>query len=216
MQFRTFGRTGWQVSEIGYGMWGMAGWTGSDDDDSRQALQLAVDLGCNFFDTAWAYGDGHSERLLGELVRANPDKTLYTATKIPPKNRIGRRARQPRSTTFPRRAHPRIHREEPGEPRAAESQPDATPRLGRRLGEDERWQRALDDLKRQGLIQAVGISINRWEPANALRTLRTGLDRRRAGDLQHLRPGPGGRAVSPVPRAERRRDRPRALRRRHA
>src|SRR5258707_14760416 len=87
MRYRTFGRTGWQVSEVGYGMWGMAGWTGSDDEASRQALQAAADLGCNFFDTAWAYGEGHSERLLGNLVRANPDKRLYTATKIPPKSR---------------------------------------------------------------------------------------------------------------------------------
>ena len=74
MQYRTFGRLGWQVSEIGYGMWGMGGWTGSDDDASRAALQRAVDGGCNFFDTAWAYGEGHSERLLGELVRANPGR----------------------------------------------------------------------------------------------------------------------------------------------
>ena len=87
MQYRTFGRTGWQVSEIGYGMWGMAGWTGSDDERRARRLQLAVDLGCNFFDTAWAYGEGRSEHLLGELLRANPDKTLYAATKIPPKNR---------------------------------------------------------------------------------------------------------------------------------
>src|SRR5690606_24062506 len=88
MLYRTFGRTGWQVSEIGYGMWGMGGWTGSDDDQSLSSLHRSVELGCNFFDTAWAYGDGHSERLLGELVRAYPDKKLYTASKIPPKNRI--------------------------------------------------------------------------------------------------------------------------------
>src|SRR5436309_15450044 len=87
MRYRTFGRTGWQVSEVGYGMWGMAGWTGSEDEQSRQALQLATDLGCTFFDTAYAYAEGHSERLLGELVRANPGKRLYTATKVPPKNR---------------------------------------------------------------------------------------------------------------------------------
>jgi len=87
MRYRRFGRLGWSVSEIGYGMWGMAGWTGSDDESSRSALQRAVDLGCNFFDTAWAYGDGRSEGLLGELVRANPGRRIYTATKIPPKNR---------------------------------------------------------------------------------------------------------------------------------
>src|SRR5512139_4144016 len=86
MQYRTFGRTGWSVSEVGYGMWGLGGWTGSDDNESFQALQHAVELGCNFFDTAWAYGAGHSEKLLGELVRNNPGKRIYIATKIPPKN----------------------------------------------------------------------------------------------------------------------------------
>ena len=87
MRYRTFGRTGWQVSKIGYGMWGLAGWTGADDAATRQSLQLAVDLGCNFFDTALAYGEGRSEQFLGELVRANPGKTLYVGTKVPPKNR---------------------------------------------------------------------------------------------------------------------------------
>ena len=72
MNNRTFGRAGWSVGEIGYGMWGMAGWTGSDDAESLRSLERAVELGCNFFDTAWAYGAGHSERLLGELVRAHP------------------------------------------------------------------------------------------------------------------------------------------------
>ena len=52
MKYRRFGRTDWQVSEIGYGMWGMGGWTGSDDNESLASLQRAVDLGCNFFDTA--------------------------------------------------------------------------------------------------------------------------------------------------------------------
>lgn len=176
MRYRTFGRTGWQVSEIGYGMWGMAGWTGSEDDASRQALQLAVDLGCNFFDTAWAYGEGRSERLLGDLVRANPDKTLYTATKIPPKNR---KWPSRRGSAFAEVFPPDYIRE-------------YTEKSLHNLGlhgvhlmqfhvweddwaEDERWQRAVDDLKRQGLIQAIGISINRWEPWNALRSLRTGL-----------------------------------------
>ena len=86
MHYRTLGRTGWSVSEIGYGMWGMAGWTGSEDAGSMAALDRAVALGCTFFDTAWGYGEGHSERLLGELVRAHGEHALITATKIPPKN----------------------------------------------------------------------------------------------------------------------------------
>jgi aryl-alcohol dehydrogenase-like predicted oxidoreductase len=84
MEYRRFGRTDWQVSEIGYGMWGMGGWTGSEDQESLESLQRAIDLGCNFFDTAWGYGEGHSEALLGKIVRNNSDKELYTATKIPP------------------------------------------------------------------------------------------------------------------------------------
>src|SRR5262249_29935800 len=86
MRYRTFGRTGWSVSEIGYGMWGLAGWTGSDHAASRVSLERAVELGCNFFDTAWAYGSGRSERMLGDLVRVHPDGGLIVATKVPPKN----------------------------------------------------------------------------------------------------------------------------------
>src|SRR5260370_36442275 len=86
MNYRHFGRTGWMVSEIGYGMWGMGGWTGSRDEESLASLQHAVDLGCNCFDTAWAYGEGRSEALLGEVVRTKTARKLYTATKIPPKN----------------------------------------------------------------------------------------------------------------------------------
>src|SRR4249919_3277782 len=94
MRNRMFGRTGWSIGEVGYGMWGMGAWSGSSDDESMASLERAVDLGCNFFDTAWAYGDGHSEQLLGKILRANknavnagPDKKLYVATKVPPKNR---------------------------------------------------------------------------------------------------------------------------------
>ena len=87
MKYRRFGRTGWQVSEIGYGMWGMGGGgRARTTPKSLASLQRALDLGCNFFDTAWGYGAGHSEGLLGQLVRANPGKQLYTATKMPPKN----------------------------------------------------------------------------------------------------------------------------------
>jgi len=84
MRYRTLGRTGWQVSEIGYGLWGMGSWTGSDDTESFEALQRAVALGCNFFDTAWVYGHGRSEKLLGKLIRANRGVKLCAATKVPP------------------------------------------------------------------------------------------------------------------------------------
>jgi aryl-alcohol dehydrogenase-like predicted oxidoreductase len=176
MKLRLFGRTGWKVSEIGYGMWGMGGWSGSDDAESRGSLECAVEKGCNCFDTAWAYGDGHSERLLGDLVRTHPDKRLYVATKIPPKNgKWPARAQDPLNETFPP-DHIR---------RYAES---SLKNLGLERIDllqfhvwddswagDERWQRAVDDLKREGLVLALGLSLNRWEPENGIRTLQTGL-----------------------------------------
>jgi aryl-alcohol dehydrogenase-like predicted oxidoreductase len=176
MRYREFGRTDWQVSEVGYGMWGMAGWTGSEDEESLASLQLAVDLGCNFFDTAWGYGEGHSERLLGRLVRSNPEHTLYVATKIPPKNRTWPSQRGFRlDDVFPP-DHIREYTE-----KSLENLGGAGIDLIQfhvwedQWAQDERWQRAVEDLKREGLVHAVGVSINRWEPWNALGTLRTGL-----------------------------------------
>lgn len=175
MQKRTFGRTGWQVSEIGYGMWGMGGWSGSDDEESAQALQLAVDLGCNFFDTAWGYGAGHSEKLLGRLVRANPSRSLFTATKIPPKNMQW----PSRRGDVVQNAFPAAHIREFVEKSLANLALPSLHLIQFHVWEDDwaedvQWQRAMDDLKREGLVEAVGVSINRWEPANVIRTLRTG------------------------------------------
>lgn len=176
MQYRTFGRTGWPVSEIGYGMWGVAGWTGSDDAESLASLALAVERGCNFFDSAWGYGAGHSERLLGAVVRAHPDRNLIVATKIPPKN-----------FTWPSRrgftlddCFPPDHIREYAEKSLANLGTGRIDLLQFHVWEDAwaadaRWQRAMDDLKREGLIRAVGVSVNRWEPNNVLETLRTGL-----------------------------------------
>ena len=86
MIYRKFGRTGLEVSDIAHGLWGMGGWSGSDDSESLASLQLAVGLGCNFFDSAWAYGDGKSDGLLGKILAENQGKPLYAASKIPPKN----------------------------------------------------------------------------------------------------------------------------------
>jgi aryl-alcohol dehydrogenase-like predicted oxidoreductase len=63
MEYRKFGRTGWQVSEIGYGMWGLAGWTGSEEQDYEKSLDYSVEQGCNFFDTAWGYGAGRAAQV---------------------------------------------------------------------------------------------------------------------------------------------------------
>jgi aryl-alcohol dehydrogenase-like predicted oxidoreductase len=176
MNYRRFGRTSWSVSEIGYGMWGMAGWTGSEDEESLAALQRAVDLGCNFFDTALAYGEGHSESLLGQVVRANPHKKLYTATKVPPKNRQWPSRREfSLDDCFPpdyieQSVHTSLKNAglESFDLVQFHTWEDA-------WLDDDRWAKQMDELRRQGLIHAVGISINRWEPWNGVRTVRSGL-----------------------------------------
>jgi aryl-alcohol dehydrogenase-like predicted oxidoreductase len=176
MQYRTFGRTGWQVSEVGYGMWGMAGWTGSDDEQSHASLDRSIELGCNFFDTAWAYGDGHSERLLGATLKRHRDKRLYIATKIPPKNRKWpARADYPLDDVFPS-DYIREYTE-----KSLQNIGVSTLDLQQlhvwsdAWASDARWARALRALKDEGLVRALGISVNRWQPANVLRALDTGL-----------------------------------------
>src|SRR6266849_3694627 len=176
MRYRPFGRTGWLVSEVGYGMWGLAGWTGSDDEQTTQSLQLAVDEGCTFFDTAWAYGEGRSERMLGELVRDNPDRRLYTATKVPPRNR-----RWPtRRDDLLEEVFPADYIREYAHRSLENLGLDSVDLLQFHVWEDawaeaDSWQTAVTELKDEGLIGAVGISINRWEPWNAIRTLQTGF-----------------------------------------
>ena len=175
MQYRKFGRTGWQVSDVGYGMWGMGGWTGSNDDESLESLQRSVDLGCNFFDTAYVYGNGRSENLLGQLIRANPDKKLYTATKIPPKNM--------QYPTLPEytldECYPPDHIEEFLHKSLKNAGVESYDLLQIHTWnddwtEDNGWSDMLDSLRRQGLIRACGISINRWEPWNGIKAVRSG------------------------------------------
>jgi aryl-alcohol dehydrogenase-like predicted oxidoreductase len=176
MQYRRFGRTGWNVSEIGYGMWGMAGWSGSEDAESLASLQRAVDLGCNFFDTAWAYGDGHSEQLLGKVLRANPGKELYTATKVPPKNRKWPSRREYSLDD----CYPPAYIEEYVDKSLANLGVKTLDLIQLHTWEDK-W---LDDarllsvigkLRESQKVRAFGLSLNRWEPWNGVRAVRSGV-----------------------------------------
>jgi aryl-alcohol dehydrogenase-like predicted oxidoreductase len=175
MRYRQFGRTGWQVSEIGYGMWGMGSWSDSDDQQSLESLQAAVDLGCNFFDTAHAYGEGHSEGLLGQIVRARSDKKLYTATKIPPKSR-----QWPASSTSTLQENYPLDYVEEFVHRSLESaRLESFDLMQFHTWDDgwlrdDRWLYKFDDLRSQGLINAIGISLNRWEPWNGILAVKTG------------------------------------------
>jgi len=164
------------VAEIGYGMWGMGGWTGSDDRQSHESLDAAIAGGCNFFDTAWAYGSGHSERLLGEAVRRHAGTRLYIATKVPPKNfKWPGRAETPVNQVFPA-DHIREYTE-----KSLANLGVSTIDLQQlhvwsdTWADDDGWKREVDDLKREKLITSFGISVNRWEPTNVMRALATGL-----------------------------------------
>lgn len=176
MRYRALGRTGFHVSDVACGLWGMSGWSDANDVEALAALQLAVDQGCNFFDTAWAYGEGKSDGFLGQIIAANPDKRIYAASKIPPKNR-----KWPARPSY-----------DYNEVFSADHVFDYADRIRKALGVDSIdllqfhvWQDAWTDrpefrdtvekLKRDGIIRAFGLSVNRWEPANGIRAIHTGL-----------------------------------------
>jgi aryl-alcohol dehydrogenase-like predicted oxidoreductase len=175
MKYRTLGRTGIEVSEVGYGAWGIGGvqWTGGDDDEARKALNQAIDQGLNFIDTALAYGGGHSERLVGEVVRSRRE-AITIATKIPPKNRAWPAQAVPLEEVFP-----------------ADHIIECTETSLRNLGietidlqqlhvwhdnwaERTEWIEALLKLREQGKVRYFGISLNNYQPTNAIKALRTG------------------------------------------
>jgi aryl-alcohol dehydrogenase-like predicted oxidoreductase len=176
MQMRPFGRLGWQVSEIGYGLWGVGGWTGSNDETSIAAIERSIALGCNFFDTALQYGMGRSEKVLGKVLARHRGDKLWIATKVPPKN-----LQWPALPTYTLDdCFPRDHIRRCTEISLKNLGLDSVDLQQLHVwsdhwATDDRWQRDVDDLKREGLARAIGISVNRWEPANVLRALDTGL-----------------------------------------
>src|SRR5712692_3001419 len=177
MRYRKLGRTGFQVSEIGYGAWGIGGtqWLGGDDQQSLEALRHAIELGLNFIDTALAYGDGHSEQLVGGVVRET-GRRIYVATKVPPKNQL-----------WPARPGIAISEVFPYD-YVIQSTERSLKNLGLEtvdlqqlhvwnpewIGRDE-WKRAFEDLKRSGKARFVGISINDHQPDSALDIIQTGV-----------------------------------------
>ncbi|MCK5440686.1 MAG: aldo/keto reductase [Maribacter sp.] len=175
MQYRRFGRTNWKIGEVGYGMWGMGGWKESDDIQSAKSLDLAVENGVNFFDTAWGYGEGHSEKLLGQLVRRHPGHKLYTASKIPPKN-----FQWPGKPEYKfEDSYPIEHIIEYTDKTLSNLGLEQIDLMQLHTWDDvwadrEEWQRAIEDLKSAGKVVAMGISMNRWEPENGIKALKTG------------------------------------------
>jgi aryl-alcohol dehydrogenase-like predicted oxidoreductase len=176
MNYRRLGRTGLEVSEIGYGAWGIGKsmWIGADDDESLRALDRAIDLGLNFIDTALGYGNGHSEQLVGEAVRKRSEH-IHVATKIPPK-----------TMEWPGNPASDAGETFPGEHIRA-----CTERSLANLGldvidvqqfhvwhdawlEQGDWLETVEALKQEGKIRAFGVSINDHAPGTALELVRSG------------------------------------------
>jgi aryl-alcohol dehydrogenase-like predicted oxidoreductase len=180
VRFRSFGKAGFDVSEIGFGAWGIGGsWWGRSPDDAAAlaALRAAVEHGVTFYDTARVYGDGHSERLVGQVRRENKDRDLFVASKIPPKNYRWPAARgSDVRDSFPADW-------------IVSSTETSLKNLGLEridvmqfhvwtdgwLAQSEEWLPAVERLKRDGKIRLWGVSINDHEPDTALELVRSGL-----------------------------------------
>jgi aryl-alcohol dehydrogenase-like predicted oxidoreductase len=175
MNYRKLGNTSWQVSEIGYGMWGLAGWTGSSESEYTKALDLSVEMGCNFFDTAWAYGNGFSEMVLAKIIQKHSGKKLYAATKIPPKN-----FKWPALAEYTlEEAYPYKHIIEYTEKSLKNLRLETIDLQQFHVwndawAEQDEWQKAVEKLKKEGKVLHFGISVNRWEPTNCVKALATG------------------------------------------
>jgi aryl-alcohol dehydrogenase-like predicted oxidoreductase len=176
MHYRRLGRTGLEVSEVGYGAWGIGGglWRGAQDDESVRALHRAIELGVNFIDTALAYGDGRSERLVGQVVEERNER-VYVATKVPPKNGV-----------WPAPVGVSADEVFPGD-HVRECTELSLENLGMQtvdlqqfhvwsdewVGQGD-WLEAVEELKREGKIRFFGVSINDHQPSNVLRLIETG------------------------------------------
>jgi aryl-alcohol dehydrogenase-like predicted oxidoreductase len=176
MRYRKFGRTGIEISDIAPGLWGMGGWSDSDDKQSLEALQLSVDLGCNVFDTAWAYGGGKSDGLLGQTIEKNKGMRLFAASKVPPKN--GRWPALPEYKYHD--VFPPDHVFKYADLIRKQLGTDAIDILQFHVWTDN-WtdepdfRKTVEKLTREGIIRHFGLSLNRWEPENGIKAIRTGI-----------------------------------------
>ena len=176
MRYRILGRTGLKVSTIGFGAWGIGKtlWVGAEDDVSLRALKAARDAGVNFFDTALAYGSGHSEELLKRAFGRSDDVVI--ASKVPPKNFTWPASPGiPLQTVFPKQY-------------VLDSLETTLRNLGRdrvdvyqfhvwsdEWANQEEWLDTVRQMRSSGKARFVGISINDHEPTNVLKALDTGL-----------------------------------------
>jgi aryl-alcohol dehydrogenase-like predicted oxidoreductase len=177
MKQRILGRTGIQISELGYGAWGIGGnqWMGGTDDESLRALRLAIEVGINFIDTALAYGDGHSEKLVGKVIREGQHR-VHVATKIPPKNRLW--PAQPGigiESVFPYEYILRCTEDSLRNLKVETLDLQQLHVWNPEWFHRDEWRRAFEELKTAGKVRAVGVSINDHQPDSALELVQSGL-----------------------------------------
>jgi aryl-alcohol dehydrogenase-like predicted oxidoreductase len=210
MHYRPLGRTGLQVSEIGYGAWGIGGsmWIGAQEDESVRALHRAIELGVNVIDTARGYGE--SERIVGQVVRAHGGQELYVATKVPPKN-----------GTFPApdgldpsETFPGAHIRESVQTSLTASGLEAFDVLQLHVWSDEwvgrgDWLETIDALKQEGTIRLLRRLDQRLPAGERAGAHPHRRRRHRPGDLQRLPPAARGAAAPRLPGARGRRHRAR-------
>jgi aryl-alcohol dehydrogenase-like predicted oxidoreductase len=175
MQYRRLGKTDLKVSDVGYGAWGIGGkqWLGGTDEESKTAVRRAFELGMNFVDTALAYGDGHSERLLAGLLREAPGEVLI-ATKIPPKNRIWP-ATADYDAVYPQGYCEACTDESLRNLDIERIDVQQFHVWHEGFAERDEWKRVAEDLKRSGKVRFIGISVSEHEPDTVLAALETGL-----------------------------------------
>ena len=176
MQYREFGKLNWKVSEIGYGMWGMGSWGGQSEEESLQSLQYAIDLGCNFLDSAWVYGQGKADQLAGKIIKDNPNKDIYYCSKVPPRNYKWPSRREDTLDD----CYPPEQVEKYTKQILESSGLEKIDLLLLHTWEDswlkdERWLQKLVSLREQGLVSGIGVSLNRWEPWNGVEVVKSGV-----------------------------------------
>jgi aryl-alcohol dehydrogenase-like predicted oxidoreductase len=175
VEYRELGRTGLRVSEIGYGAWGIgaSGWIGAQEDESVRALNRAIDLGVNFVDTARGYGE--SERIVGRVLRERAGDEVYVATKVPPKNGMWPAP----DGLDPADTFPGDHIRASLERSLRASGLEAFDVVQFHVWSDDwvgrgDWLEAIEALKKEGKLRFFGVSINDYEPENALRLIESG------------------------------------------
>lgn len=177
MHYRKLGTTEAEVSEIGFGAWGIGGkqWKGGQDDESMRALKRSFELGVNFVDTALAYGEGHSEQLVGRAVSSG-FRNVYVATKIPPKNGIWpASASTPISEVFPYDYIVRCTEQSLKNLAVEQIYLQQFHVWTDSWVNTEEWRRAIEDLRRSGKVRYFGISISEHDPDSALEAVKTGM-----------------------------------------